>query len=79
MGAQMNWRRSDIISISTLFVVLGWVWFASAKVAKWDVVCDPKKGNDVLDTRVTVVETYLFDMKDDLKYIRHHMSQDREK
>ena len=56
-----KWRRSEWISISTLLMVGGWIWWASAKATVWDGDIergrDPKKGFDALDTRVTIIET----------------------
>lgn len=57
----MNWRRSEIISLGTLLTVAGWIWYASGKVTKWDVVEDMNKGNDALDRRVTIIETHIQD------------------
>lgn len=71
-----KWRRSDVISTTTLLTLAVWIWYAAGKVSKWDMVSDIKKGNDALDTRITVVETYLSDMRDDLKYIRRQVKRD---
>lgn len=62
----MTWRRSETISISTILVVAGWIWYTSAKVTIYNVVSDPRKGNDALDTRMTVVETHIKDKDDEI-------------
>lgn len=76
----MSWRRSDIISgLTFLCVLIGWIWLANTKVNKWDscesVVNDRLKGNESLDRRVTIVETNVLEMMEDVKYIRRHMKQ----
>lgn len=74
----MNWRRSESISVMTfLCVIVGWIWLANTKVNRWDsceaVVRDPIRGNDALDKRLTVTETNMTELMEDVKYIRRHM------
>lgn len=61
-----RWRRSEYISIGTVVMVAGWIWYASAKVQTYDVVCDPNKGNDALDRRMTTMETHVRDKDDEI-------------
>lgn len=61
-----KWRRSEWISITTLVMVAGWIWWASAKVNAWDVVSDPQIGNNALGTRVTRLETHISDKDDQI-------------
>ena len=66
----MSWRRSEWLSVGTLVMVAGWIWWASSRVSAWDqvdtVVCDAHKGNDALNDRVTTLETHISDRDDEI-------------
>ena len=62
----MNWRRSEWISFSTFCTVILWIIWSSQRVKTWDIVSDPKKGNDALDNRVTILETHTADQYEEI-------------
>lgn len=62
--SETRWRRSEYMSSATLLIVAGWIWWASARVDRWDMVIDPVKGNDALHSRVTIIETTMKDKQD---------------
>ncbi len=72
----MNWRRSEWISMSTLIIVAGWIWWASAKAAAWDLTAQqvgllaPIVSEH--DKKIAVLIETIDDIKEDTRYIRRH-------
>jgi hypothetical protein len=77
-----RWRRSDTISLSTLIVLAGWIWYASAKASAWDeTVQTVNQMNPKVEThgqQLSAIEATLSDMKEDVTYIRRHMKTNRD-
>lgn len=72
----MNWRRSDVISLGTLFTVLAWVWYASAKTTTWDEnttqIKEIKVTEDSQGKQLAVLIDNVDEIKDDLRFLRRH-------
>lgn len=78
-GMKVNWRRSETISMGTLILVAGWIWWASAKTNSWDssstkiAAIEPKVEDH--GKQLAVLVAAVQDMKEDVKYIRRHAGQ----
>lgn len=72
-----QWRRSEYFSVTTLFIVLGWIWYASAKNVLLDGVIKDmeivKPKTEVQATQLAAIKATVDDMQDDVKFIRRHM------
>lgn len=65
-----------MISIGTLFVILGWIWYASAKTTGWDGTTERVKEIEPVVEKHTaqldVLTEKLDDIQEDVRYLRRH-------
>lgn len=65
-----KWRRSEVISLGSVFLILGWVWYASAKANSWDDatkrVADEVTILGKHEVRLTSIEQQLKDQHDEM-------------
>ena len=72
-----TWRRSEWISLSTVAVVIGWVWYASARTNTWDqTVKDVNDLKPVVEELVKMESANTAHWQDLDKYLRRN---DRDK